>query len=254
MAKLWHPILWLSLLTPAVAPAAEEAVVDDYFIERECEKLKQAAGSSQRPQVAALCGRRRNMIYRTRAAWLEARNELAVAINKASASCGDNCDTEYLEDRFSDVPKDYKIYTLFLVPDEYLARKSTEVLRNSFKRFGESIGPSQAAIWLGNSVGMIDVDHARYYCDRLDLNYNDGPYLLTSRVRPSDLEPDSELMIIKLNSMSSDGVIRILNDLEQELRRGRVPGDSLVWAELKERISTLAEKYNPISLLKWAAS
>jgi hypothetical protein len=93
------------------------------------------------------------------------------------------------------VPKGYKTYVLFLIPStEWLDRERLEEIEKlfvHFKRFGESIGDRNAAIWFykGQSA-KVDVNRCKNYCDAFKLNYNDGPTLFFSRATLTNLKPN----------------------------------------------------------------
>jgi hypothetical protein len=157
------------------------------------------------------------------------------------------------------IPADFVSYTLFLTPNDAIEASSREnvmALRYAFIRFGEAIGDRRAAIWFDPedpllSVAYVavgigraevkapysDVLRSKAYCDRFGLDYNNGPYVITTLRRPDQVGEDDEKVVIRMNGVSPDGMVRILNLLEQDLRKDReIRQRQLIFEEIKQRI------------------
>ncbi len=145
------------------------------------------------------------------------------------------------------VSDEFKSYSVLLVPSsEWIHGSVTDVseLHGAFVRFGASIGEGHLAIWFENQDGAPDVARSKYYCDLLNLNYNDGPYVVTSEQPLHELVQGSEVVVIKLEGLSSSRAVKVLNLLEQDLRMGRAPkSESLLFEEIKQRALGVAERH-----------
>ena len=62
---------------------------------------------------------------------------------------------------------------------------------------------------------FIDVPRSKFYCDLFRLNYNDGPYVVVTNVRPDTLSSGKEAVFVKLNNITGERVLRVLNVLEE---------------------------------------
>lgn len=163
------------------------------------------------------------------------------------------------------VPDNFSSYSIFLVPS-ILVEGDPWALRSAFDRFGEAIGERRAAIWLdpfpyvffesiedenardaGNLRGPrewphFDVLRSKDYCDRFGLDYNHGPYVVTTKKRPDLVTSNDERIVIRLDGVSASGMVKILNILEQDLRRDlEVRKRALLFEEIKQRIIGLFE-------------
>lgn len=88
-----------------------------------------------------------------------------------------------------EIPAGYKTYTLFIATSySYVKRtpkKDMADLKGVIKKFGESIGEGNLAVWAGNpEEDSLNVEIGKTYADRvhkwygLKLDYNDGPFLI----------------------------------------------------------------------------
>ncbi len=88
-----------------------------------------------------------------------------------------------------DIPDNYKSYTLFFSTSyqtkEFLTVSSKDELKGYFKKFGESIGEGNVAVWVRNpDSDDLNIELGKTYADRihkwynLSLEYSDGPYLV----------------------------------------------------------------------------
>ena len=94
-----------------------------------------------------------------------------------------------------------------------------------------------------------DIERAKGYCDRYNLNYNKGPYIIYTESHPdTTLKPE---IILRLNRIPTDIFVRILNLLEQAIRTGEKSPLRLRAAFLFERMK-LALKENKNDLIKLA--
>lgn len=114
----------------------------------------------------------------------------------------------------------------------------------AFEAFGRSIGGTRVAVWFLDADGRVDVDRCKSYCDRFDLNYNDGPYVVTTKKRPDLLGDNDEIVVLKLSGISAERIPAVLNVLERDLRAsGEIGRGRLLYEEVKHRILTAAERY-----------
>lgn len=160
------------------------------------------------------------------------------------------------------IPDNFKAYTMFLFPsDEWSKPELRENLRDisqNFSSFGSSIGDERAAIWFTNDrqfhnpirgrySHVPDIKRSKYYCDLLKLNYNDGPYIVTSLKRPDLLYSKEDLIVIKLGGIAPQRIVKVLNILEQDLRtEAKVRKRSLYFEEIKQRLLSVGERNSDI--------
>jgi hypothetical protein len=150
------------------------------------------------------------------------------------------------------VPDNFKAYTMILFPSGEWSglqlRNDLRTLEGTFFDFGKSIGDIKAAIWFRQQHSDLpDTERAKYYCDMLKLNYNDGPYVVTTRKRPDTIRRDDEVVLIKLGGITVGRVIRVLNILEQDLRTGaEYQKRALIYEEIKQRLLSIADRHPEI--------
>ncbi|MBI3990199.1 MAG: hypothetical protein HY347_11360 [candidate division NC10 bacterium] len=66
----------------------------------------------------------------------------------------------------------------------------------------------------------------------------------SKKVRPDQIGPGDEIIVVKLAGISPERIVRVLNVLEQDLRRGRhIDTGSLLFEEVKQRILSAVERY-----------
>lgn len=149
------------------------------------------------------------------------------------------------------LPINYEAYSIFLFPsaewkNEEL-RDELESIKKAFSSFGDSIGNKNAAIWFAENrySNIPDIERGKFYCDLINVNYNDGPYIVTSSKRPDHLVEGDEFVLIKLNGISNNRVIKVLNILEQDLRLAKdIRKRRLIFEEIKQRLLSVADR-NP---------
>lgn len=238
----------LVLNVPSLAISQESLYVlpDKQFIEIECNALEKDARNhlpASQDDIHDLCSRVRAGTINTDE-WMIKIDPIAREVD-GSIPCP-NCLRLFLPKR-EPVPAGFKTYTLVLIPSPSLANNSSWLLslKKQFNAFGSSIGEDKAAIWLGTRYGRgVDVERSKYYCDLFKLNYNDGPYFVTTNKRPDLFSSGDEAIIVKLNNISSDRVLRVLNLLEQDLRQEKeIRKRALLFEEVKQRLLSIVERY-----------
>jgi hypothetical protein len=266
-------LLWIGLLGGPLAAAGSEGsneyvLPDVGYVQRECTLLHQQSakyypGVSHKVERAC---RQFDAGKLNGDAWLAQIDPLARAIDREIPCLA--CLRQPLEPR-APIPESFASYSTFLVPDTFVGNKldwdQILALRRAFEAFGDSIGDRRAAIWFDperhgfirtaksetrNSEPLISVNplvdtmRSKEYCDKFGLNYNDGPYVVTTRKRPDRISVKDERVVIKLGGISPDGLVRVLNVLERDLRSQReIHKRALLYEEVKQRILTLAGRY-----------
>jgi len=145
----------------------------------------------------------------------------------------------------SHIPVEQKTYSLFLAPSNELKNMSDLIakLKSVFIDFGESIGDHNAAIWLAsdNNIG-IDIQRSKHYSDIFDLDYNKGPYVVVTKSHP-DNDGVHHAVVISLRYVSPKRAIRILNFLEQDIRKEReLRKRRLKYEEISQKLLSIAEE------------
>lgn len=154
------------------------------------------------------------------------------------------------------IPKGFKSYSVALFPTIGDEPSEIEQIREAFFAFGDAIGEHHIAIWFdpGQTVAQhvhgrraeakVDVSRSKYYCDQFGLNYNDGPYIVTTERRPDTVSDADERIVVELGGISGNRVVRVLNVLEQDLRTEReVRTRTLLFEEVKQRLLSAVDRH-----------
>ena len=145
------------------------------------------------------------------------------------------------------IPKGYQTYSLFLLPNADWQNKTEELhtLRSAFNAFGDAIGDKHAAVWFANEDDTkLDVIGSKTYCDKLNLSYNSGPYMVATNKYPPNLKAGDSVVIIKLEGISMARATTVLNILEQDIRQGRPASvHALIFTELQQRLLTITDRH-----------
>lgn len=120
-----------------------------------------------------------------------------------------------------------------------------------FANFGHAIGDRKLAVWLGGSgTGWVDIERGKLYADRFGLDYNHGPYIVVTSVRPDLAEQGDEIIYLRFGGIDKDRVIRVMNRLEQDLRRDReISGEALIYEEVKQRFFSSVKAFKDTALV-----
>lgn len=243
--------LLLLLLTPFLAQGqvretSRLVVPDDFFIRTECAEAAEDAAKylpTRSKDVADLCSEVKNGAI-SRDEWLARIDPVARDIDEAFE---DPMGRKMFLRKRGSLPTGLNAYVLFLIPSPKLAEdySSIRLLKEQFEELGESIGTKQAAVWLGERYSnYIDVARSKFYCDLFRLNYNDGPYVVVTNVRPDDFSLGEEAVVVKLNDIAPKRILMILNVLEQDLRtEQRARQRALIFEEIKQRLLSIAERH-----------
>jgi len=236
-------------------------------VRAECNELKQLAtqyDASQLPAIQALCAHPPHSTAGRNKWLLSADSRLRDLYGRIPC---DGCLRVDLPPT-QPLPSNLSSYSIFLVPSLSTEEKSSaapiKVLRTEFEAFGDAIGDQRAAIWLkpapypspaalaeesvALSLHYVDVLRSKDYCDRFGLNYNDGPYVVTTQVRPDLVTPKDKRVVIRLGGLSDDDMQHVLNLLEQDLRQAReIRQRQLLYEEVKDRLFEMAKLHPEIA-------
>jgi hypothetical protein len=143
------------------------------------------------------------------------------------------------------LPSGYKVYSLFLLPSTNWHDEEIRSLRTTFQDFGDAIGSEKAAIWFTNADdSKPDFVRSKTYCDKFNLNYDDGPYVVTMKSLPENVRQGDSVVIVKLGGISSERVVSVLNVLEQDLRTEKdTKHRALLFEEIKQRLLTVKDRH-----------
>ncbi len=149
------------------------------------------------------------------------------------------------------IPNNFSAYSLFLFPSSEWSKPELQAerykIRAAFSDFGDSIGNKRAAIWFSTSFNSStpDVQRSKYFADTFKLNYNDGPFVVTSLKRPDALAKNDEIVVIKLGGINPDRIVKVLNLLEKDLRTDAdIRKRTLIFEEIKQRLLSVIDR-NP---------
>jgi hypothetical protein len=241
----------VGILVPRVSYAQAAAVVvsvtipDATWIERHCANLKAQVPSDDGvkqilAEVNQACATYMASLrdQQSRDTWLKAVVTLQDTVSPRAMQ-------QLLLPRLRALPANFESYSLFLIPDASWLGDKFDAYRRSlwsaFSQFGQSIGDKHLAVWFEDHEGNPDYLRSQHYCDQFDLNYNDGPYIVTVRKRPDLLGSGDEAVVVRLGGISAERTPLVLNRLSQYLRRGHGTS-SLVYEEIRQRLITTAER------------
>lgn len=219
-------------------------IPDDYFIDLECRELAKEANGADNivKTIDSLCIQKKQGTV-SESQWLFEMDSIARSIQNETSNCT-NCMTKILKTR-QPIPSDFSVYALALFPSPELIQNPTWIFKfiKTFSSFGDSIGDSNAAIWLGGRYNnYIDVERNKKYCIKYDLSFNNGPYIVITKNRPDLHKKGDEFIFIKLNGISNERIVRLLNIIEEDLRNNRnIRKRTLLFEEVKNRMLTFAE-------------
>ncbi|HEX2853726.1 MAG TPA: hypothetical protein VHO24_10850, partial [Opitutaceae bacterium] len=177
-----------------------------------------------------------------------------------SSSCGTTATKLYetnLAFHLSDakqLPTGFATYTFFLVTSGWesegdAATALTEV-EQGFKKFGDTIGDKNLAVWVTGSDGRLSLSLGRHYADafsqwaREPLNYNEGPFVVVTDTHPSLLAQTRQrtIVIVSLKGLSAQRTRAILNNLELSIRREQISTRQLTFQVFCARLTEWWEK------------
>jgi hypothetical protein len=241
----------LALLAPArgfAQPAdTYDLLPDRYYVKTECATLQQAA--SAYPALAAEGLTVRTICDQYAAsgdgqAWLTAIEPHATKIRSYDPNSGLYAGTTLSSDQR--IPNTYNVYALFLVTSDTYVNDlpSYNALYGAFKSFGDGIGSDRLAVWFRNRPpdAGFDVGRAKDYADqfqlqKLNLGYNDGPFLIITSSYPDRPQSLDKVTILRFAGLAPDNVVALLNVAEQEMRtQAQIDKRALVYEEVKQRL------------------
>jgi hypothetical protein len=238
----------------AMAWAAEPSLIPDGNLQRAvCAKA--AAQTLPMPQallsrVSELCSDE----TLDSEAWLQGIREIA-----AEAESERRCDRCVIEEVLpgQPVPAGYGSYLVFLNPSrEYEGYGDPDYLEptyTAFKRFGDAIGDTRAAIWFSTPTGFNDAERARAYCDAVNLDYDSGPYIVITPIRPDRWVRGTEVFYLRLGGIEPARAVVLLNTLEQQVRTGTVTELGLLYEELRQRVLSIVSNEKFLTVMATTA-
>ena len=132
-----------------------------------------------------------------------------------------------LQDTEAIYSKTYNTYSTFffsrsidITNDE---KKRIEALKKSFVLFSDSIGEKNIGIWVGSTLDKFSTKESKKLCDKYNLSYNDGPYLIISKNNPLINNVNINDIIIDFSGINYNRIKYILNEIEQDIRRNEYP-------------------------------
>jgi hypothetical protein len=275
--QIFHLIVILLALWATVTPARAQLIMDEdqavlpdaFYISKRCkepqetlEKLKSRRGefaiTGKSTHEEDVAGEMINICDEVRKGnisadhWLTKFESLNLEYSISPNDRSPNVDASTMFITSTKlIPSNFKAYSIFLFPSAEWSKSDREddlkKIREAFSDFGSSIGTKRAAIWFSKSASSItpDIERSKYYADRFKLNYNDGPFILTSLKRPDKLTTNDEIVVIKLGSISAKRLLSILNLLEQDLRTdAAIRKRALIFEEIKQRLLSAID-HNP---------
>jgi hypothetical protein len=120
--------------------------------------------------------------------------------------------------------KEYSTYTVFFFAQEttYSENNSVNIsaLKTSFKSFSTGIGASNLGIWAGSFKDKFSISEGKNLCDKYDLSYNGGPYIIVSRHNPFISNSSENDVVLNFDGINQGRIKHVLNEVEQDIRRG----------------------------------
>lgn len=263
------PAVFLLCASVCGVAAGEERVVeyvlpDSAYVQRECGKvqttLQWVSGDSQRSkkidriraerlaaEVAELCARRARGAVSADVWFVDFSATYAEFADVVfPCTSGEHCLQHTVAIR-QPLPADLASYSVFLFTDSALVSSARpddiKAIHDAFKRFGVAIGQTSGAIWLAKKSDAVlpDVERSKAIADLLELNYDDGPYVVLSAQRPDLIDAKSSVLVIRLEDIGPERIINVLGVLEQDLRRGLKATDAaLRFGQIWQRFRSMA--------------
>lgn len=139
-------------------------------------------------------------------------------------------------------------YTLFISTSHsysddtgknYTNKKAIK-LGEIFERFSESIGKNNCAIWCGQKISgnySLNVELGKYYADKFRLSYNNGPFVILTKINPTIKNSmiNERSLVLSFSNVNSNRIITVLNELERKIRT-RQPSDAELQLALYKEI------------------
>lgn len=117
----------------------------------------------------------------------------------------------------------YDTYTVFffgrILDISQIEDNRIKSLKKSFDIFSSGIGSKNIGIWTGFSDNKLDYQVGRLLCDKYNLSYNSGPYMIVSKHNPlknGNIEDD---IIINFDGIDPEKIKNIINEIEQDIRQ-----------------------------------
>jgi hypothetical protein len=244
----------LGVLIPGVCQAQASGIArpmtvpDSVWIERQCVSIDEIEVTDDAVEAGVRRARQACAVYEASSHDAAARDAWVRAMLEIQDDVGPTAMRSFVPQFGAELPEGLETYSLFLVPDTRWRESAFEDERSrlweTFHSFGRSIGDRHAAIWFLDQEDNVDVLRSQEYCRRFNLNYNDGPYLVTVAKRPDLLEPDDEVIVVRMGGIAPDRILTVLNRLSADLTStGTVATGPLVYEELKQRVLSRAEGY-----------
>jgi hypothetical protein len=244
----------LGVLIPGVCQAQASGIArpmtvpDSVWIERQCVSIDEIEVTDDAVEAGVRRARQACAVYEASSHDAAARDAWVRAMLEIQDDVGPTAMRAFIPQFGAQLPDGLETYSLFLIPDARWQEPEFDDDRSrlweTFHSFGRSIGDRHAAIWFLDQENNVDVLRSQEYCRRFNLSYNDGPYLVTVAKRPDLLEPDDEVIVIRMGGIGPDRILTVLNRLSSDLTsRGTVATGPLVYEELKQRVLSRAEGY-----------
>ncbi|MEX5216768.1 MAG: hypothetical protein NW701_02975 [Nitrospira sp.] len=133
-------------------------------------------------------------------------------------------------------------------------------LYSAFQSFSHYIGETNTAVWIGRErPPSFDLNIGKDLCDRYNLDYNGGPYIVYYRIKSASLSSSSipswqfpgmnvetESVTINLHRIATERIPNVLNLLEMYIRKGLETNDirgPLAFALATQWLFSFGEKY-----------
>lgn len=121
------------------------------------------------------------------------------------------------------IPSNFKTFSLFLVPESWNAANPSELteLKSAFEQFGNAIGHEHVAVWFLMDGGSeaLDFERMRKYSERLQLAFEQGPYVVTTLKYPDSVRNGDKVLTIQLANVNAVRATAILSILENDLHK-----------------------------------
>lgn len=211
---------------------AEYILLDSSYIQKECEAI----------QLKGICAQF-NGGKINQDTWLD------LSEKEKNKGCLSGCHRYDLPSK-KEIPSGYNHYFMLLLPDLEFGMdsktKEVEAIYKAFTVFGEVIGNKATTIWFKNNAihaaNKIDIERNKLYANKFGLDHT-GPYLIITAKKPDLLDKNSKgVIIINLDEITPERVVRILNFLSQELGKEGINAQSLQHEEFKQRFLSFCER------------
>jgi hypothetical protein len=123
----------------------------------------------------------------------------------------------------------FRSWSLFLVCDPaWLHDKAAlQGLHLRYKAFGDTTGPTHAAVWFEKSDGALDIKRGIGYCRKFALVPSEGPHIVVTTIHPDSWQPNHSKVVLAFGGRSPGEIQAQLTKLNDQIAVERLSQEEL---------------------------